>query len=174
MTRHLDLIQQLAGTDGHCHLWAMALREVLDACEIVGLYGTDRRTLEAHDHPASIPLLLHEFVRLPDGSFADTQGLHTTDEMCRKFGIKRGYSFRIEELPDADDRNLEILAETKPVWHEAVLRRIEVLKALEWDSGIPLYDGALERDWKRVRRLANEGIPEPDPAHYASAPAASA
>lgn len=167
MTRHLDLLQQLAGTDGHCHLWALALREVLGEAEIVGLYGTDRRTLEAHDHPLSIPLLLHEFARLPDGSFADAQGLHTTVEMCRKFGIKRGYSYRIAALPDDDDRNLEVLAETMPAWYEAILRRVEVLRVLGWDRDVPKYDGALELDWKRIRRLAQEkGIPEPEPTDY--------
>lgn len=167
MARHLDLLQQYAGTNGHCHLWAYALKELLPEGEIVSLMARDRRTFEAHDWPESEPLELHRLLRLPDQTLVDAQGAHNLDEMLDKFGIREGYRFGLTPL-EGEGHSLPELERDRPDWAQAVSVRKEALAALGWSNGIPAYDGELEKNWKSVSRMARNGIPEP------SAEAASA
>lgn len=162
MSRHLDLIHQFAGTNGHCHLWALAIRELYPEARIVALYAKDPRTFKAHDWPEEEPLELHQFAILPDGRAVDAQGIHADEEMVRKFGMKRGYRYEIADVgPDRTD--MTSISRTKPAWHESVLLYARVLTSLGWKEELPAYDGELERNWKAVLRQVDEsGIPDPE------------
>jgi len=169
MGTHLDLVQQYAGTNGHCHLWAYALKELLPEGEIISLMAKDPRTFKAHDWPESEPLDLHMFLRMPDGSVIDAQGAHSLDDMLSKFGIRQGYRYGLEPLK-GDGHTLDALRRDKPDWAQAVSLRMEVLASHGWGLEVPCYDGELERNWKSVTRKAwADGIPEPQPVAHAEA-----
>lgn len=169
MPLHLDLLQQYAGTNGLCHIWAVAIRETLQSGRVVALMAKDKRTFEAHDWPEGEPLELHRFVLLPDGAAVDAQGTHEMDEMLAKFGISHGVRHSIDEVPPAS-ADLVAMAAEKPAWAEAAVLRRDVLAGLGWDGAAPRYDGELERNWKAVsRKVQEDGVPEPE----VSSPSAS-
>lgn len=169
MSRHLDLLQQYGGTNGYCHLWAYALKELLPQGEIVSLMARDTRTFEAHDWPEGEPLELHRLLKLPDGPLVDAQGAHSQDEMLSKFGIRQGWSFALIPLR-GQGHALAELERDRPAWAEAVRLYGQMLASLGWEREVPPYDGQLEREWKRVSKAAREGgIPDPEPLTEAKA-----
>lgn len=161
MTRHLDLLQQYGGTNGYCHLWALAIRELLPHGRIVALMATDPRTLEKHDWPEGEPLSLHQFILLPDGGAVDVQGLHSMQEMLGKFGIRRGYLHHLLDLPEERTR-ISRVEVSRPEWAKTARLYLSVLEELGWNEELPRYDGELERKWKSVSEEAlRNGVPDP-------------
>lgn len=163
MARHLDLTQRLASTDGCCHLWAVAIKEALPEGRIVSLLAKDPRTFEKWDWPEDARLELHHFVLMPDGRAVDGEGAQDLAVLLRKFGIKRGYAYSIEDYP-AERQDLDWLDNEKPEWAAYIRKARDLLLSLGWNDGPPEYDGELAKRIKEVRAevMAN-GLPDPDP-----------
>lgn len=170
MARHLDLIQRYGATNGYCHLWAVAIKEVIPEGRIMTLLAKDARTFRKWDWPENERLELHQFVLLPDGRAVDGEGVHDLDAMLDKFGIKRGYAYEIQNYP-AEKQDLAFLDVEKPAWAEAIRLYRDVLLSLGWADGAPDYDGELGKRWKEVQAEAmKNGVPDPEPPALAPAP----
>lgn len=166
MARHLDLVQQYAGTTGHCLLWALALREVLPTGFIARIRTTESEILERHDWPPGMDLVLHNFLMIDrDGEqiAVDTEGAHTVDEMVGKLGFRRRRQYVIEPDPDYDKPLDQVPCRSREAMRTAVELRVQVLRSLDWGQGdLPSFNGELARQWKTIARQAlKDGVPEP-------------
>lgn len=97
-TRLLSPAEQYGFTTGWCHLFAQVAHEQVGGTPTV-LMATDPRQLAEHDWPSDLPLALHVFLTLPDGSVVDAEGRRSLGELLRSFGVRRGYKHEVYPDP---------------------------------------------------------------------------
>ncbi len=145
----LTLLEQIDHTDGLCGPFAVAAQALIGG-SIRLLYCADPRQFRAHGWPASVPLCLHAFVDLGDGTVVDAEGRRPLSEMLRAFGVKPSYRYRIADDPDGSLVRSEFPLACKP---DRVHKVTEMLDHHGWAAGVPMATGELARRWKEARAL---------------------
>ena len=145
---HLSLADQYDFTNGNCSIFAFGAQEMLGG-ELTMLICADKRQFEQHDWPEDVPLCLHVFLTMPDGSCVDAEGRRSLPDLLRAFGVKRGWKSRVVAATRQDVethfRGLENCGDEI----EAVA---ELLREHGWHQTIPECDDALDRNYEQARQ----------------------
>lgn len=163
----LPLISQLDYTDGLCAPFALAARDLLGG-EIHLLYATDPRHLRQHDWPPGMPLCLHAFLALEDGTVVDAEGLRDPEEMRRSFGVRRGWSYEVFRDPQGERLAREFSRSLSGAQVDAAR---SILVAHGWERGAPRATGELAARFKEARLLQRARLQQREDAAQALAPA---
>ena len=148
MSEHLSPAEQYGCTTGLCHEFALAARQVVGGV-LTLLVATDPRLLVKHDHPLDMPMDVHVFLTLPDGTVVDAEGQRSVTELLRGFGVESGYTHHL--VPDPDGSQCQSSFGTASTrWTQALQSRIE---DLGWGEEVPQAAQALlkKKDFKAAR-----------------------
>lgn len=145
--RPLPLVDQLDYTDGLCAPFALAARDLLGG-RIELLYAADPRQFRMQDWPFSMPLCLHAYLAFPEGLVIDAEGCRPAEEMRRSFGIRKGWSFRVEIDEDGTLLQKEFRRTISEIHINAARQQLE---ACGWEHGVPEATGELTRRFKEAR-----------------------
>lgn len=95
----LSSAEQFAFTSGHCLLFAEAAWPIVGGTPTI-LVSTGARLAQRHDHPEDLPLDLHVFLTLMDGSVVDGEGQRSLTDLLRGFGVRARDDFFLISDPD--------------------------------------------------------------------------
>lgn len=140
--RPLSPAEQYGFTNGWCNLFAWVAQPLVGGVPTV-LVVTDPRQLREHDWPPDMPLALHVFLTLPDGSVVDAEGRRSLEDLKHSFGVRRGYRHTLVSDPNWERTVVEFgdLARAPVVQHHLRERLLE----LDWKvTEVPEAQGLLQ------------------------------
>lgn len=156
MAKPLTPVEQLAYTDGACHLFVRALARLVPGRHVV-LCCTDPAVLDRHDWPRDEPIELHECLLLEDGRLADAEGVRPLAAMARGFGAAPATVDRHVFMRPAAPEGPLAPAQARMI--DKIERR---LRDLGWARALPEATDALAdpADFARARRQLQQWWPQ--------------